>query len=100
MAGPAMMMAALSPFVASWFQIRSQGRGAGYSGRVVVFASTSRVSRQVGARERAELLVLCLMRIALVLFAAYVGALVVRNVTHALCSLAGQTPPAWTRGGA
>jgi hypothetical protein len=48
------------------------------------------------AREAAERLALCLIRIALVLLVAFFGAMVVRNVTHALCVVAGQTPPAWT----
>jgi hypothetical protein len=63
-----------------------------------LFSDTAmRARREFGVRERDERLALCLMRIALVLFAAYVGALVVRNVTHTLCALTGQTPPARTR---
>ena len=60
------------------------------------YDTAERARREVRVRERAEGLVLGLVRVALVLFAAYVGALVVRDVTHTLCAFVGATPPAWT----
>jgi hypothetical protein len=45
---------------------------------------------------RAERFVLCVLRTSLLVFAAYVGSLVVRDVTHELSMMTGRTPPAWT----
>ena len=62
----------------------------------VFYDTAERARRGVRVRERAEGLALGLIRVGLVLLAAYVGALVVRDVTHALCSFVGAVPPAWT----
>lgn len=67
--------------------------------RSVFFGAAPRARRALGIRERAEGLALCLIRIALVVCAAFLGAIVVRNVTHTMCIVTGQTPPAWTSTG-
>jgi len=67
--------------------------------RSLLFDVTPLARRAADMREPAEHLALGLIRIGLVLLAAFFGAMVVRNVTHTMCVVAGQTPPAWTSAG-
>jgi hypothetical protein len=67
--------------------------------RSLFYDAAPRARRDFGMRERAEHLALGLIRIGLVLLVAFFGAMVVRNVTHTMCIIAGQTPPAWTSSG-
>jgi hypothetical protein len=67
--------------------------------RSLFFDAAPRARRALGVREGAERLALCVIRIGLVLLVAFFGAMVVRNVTHTMCTLTGQTPPAWTNSG-
>lgn len=62
--------------------------------RETLFYQSDRSAPRV-ARERGQA-ALALLRLGLIVFAAYAGSLVVCNVTHALCVATGQHPPAWT----
>jgi hypothetical protein len=65
--------------------------------RLPAFAVAVPKRRVAALKEAADLGVLWMLRLALLAFVTYDGALILRNVTRAMCDASGHPAPAWTR---